>query len=72
MGAGGRPTQAERAERDADVLDSLRTLGPSTLAQLHEHTGRTHVALRSALMGLVGRGEAEVVEGRYARRWRAA
>jgi hypothetical protein len=43
-------------ERDADVLDSLRALGPSTVADLDEDTGRRTEAVRRALYRSRDRG----------------
>ncbi len=44
--------EAESQEVDADVLDSLRTLGPSTTEMLVVDTGRIHREVREALARL--------------------
>ncbi len=55
-------------DRDADVLDSLRTNGPCSIAQLVVDTGRSRVEVRIALASLVALGS---VETSGLIRWRA-
>lgn len=49
---------AARREAEADVLDSLRTLGESTVGELAEDTGRTRDAVLGACIRLVEQGRA--------------
>jgi predicted transcriptional regulator len=52
---------AARSDRDADVLGSLRSLGPSTVRELAEDTGRTRGQVDRALGALWEAGLVEVV-----------
>ena len=68
---GGMPPAV--LERNADVWDSLRTLGAPTVSELAEHTGRPPRAVGEALDQLRSQGLAEWAGwwGTRARRWAA-
>ena len=50
------PTVNSEAVARADLLDSLRTVGPSTARALAEETGRSRTAVQSALGTMFGLG----------------
>lgn len=51
----------ERAERDADVLDTIRRLGPITARGIVEDTGRIRSAVSLAIEALRAGGLVEAV-----------
>lgn len=66
-----RTSPALRDEVDADVLDSLRYLGPSSIGELAADTGRTRGQVLGACLRLVGSGRARETYAGWGRRFAA-
>jgi hypothetical protein len=67
-----RTSPEQRGEADADVLDSLRQLGESTIGELARDTGRTRDQVLGACLRLERAGEArETSDARWGRRFAA-